>query len=341
MFLTTHTVVGVLISQHTPTPLIAFSLGFLSHFLLDFIPHGDEQLLTAEDKEHGRFRKAALASSLDVALTVAFFLFLYSTVDLHDLGQGFRQLAVVGRVGHVDHDRVAEVDAVAGDVPEQILDQLRQVGREHRLGELAGGTADVELGVLAASDDSVHDPAERGADQGEEAGGQPQPLARRVWHDQVAVWLPEVIELPDAARQDPTFFRTEGKLYGRDGCRVPIPWEADAPAAGFSPTGESWLPQPESWGSYARDAQRDVPGSTLALYTDAIAARREHALATGEIEWLDAAPDVIAFRSGDVTVIANTGATPVPLPAGDVLLASGPVGDRLLPGDTTVWLTGA
>jgi alpha-glucosidase len=153
--------------------------------------------------------------------------------------------------------------------------------------------------------------------------------------------LPEVVELPDAARQDPTFFRTEGKLYGRDGCRVPIPWEADAPAAGFSPTGESWLPQPESWGSYARDAQRDVPGSTLALYTDAIAARREHSLATGEIEWLDAAPDVIAFRSGDITVVANTGATPVPLPAGDVLLASGPVGDRLLPGDTTVWLIGA
>jgi len=87
MFLTTHTVVGVLISQHTPSPLIAFSLGFLSHFLLDFIPHGDEQLLTVEDKEQGKFRKAALASSLDVALTVAFFLFLYSTVDLHDLGQ--------------------------------------------------------------------------------------------------------------------------------------------------------------------------------------------------------------------------------------------------------------
>jgi alpha-glucosidase len=150
--------------------------------------------------------------------------------------------------------------------------------------------------------------------------------------------LPEVVELPDAARQDPTFHRTGGKLYGRDGCRVPIPWEADAPAAGFSPTGESWLPQPEAWGSYARDAQRGVPGSTLELYIAAIAARREHALATGEIQWLDAAPDVIAFRSGDLTIVANTGATPVPLPAGHVVLSSGEVGDRVLPGDTTVWL---
>jgi alpha-glucosidase len=150
--------------------------------------------------------------------------------------------------------------------------------------------------------------------------------------------LPEVVELPDAARQDPTFHRTGGKLYGRDGCRVPIPWEADAPASGFSPNGESWLPQPEAWNAYARDTQRGVPGSTLELYTAAIAARRDHSLATGEIEWLDAAPEVLAFRSGDVTVVANTGATPVPLPAGDVLIASGPVGAGLLPGDTTVWL---
>jgi alpha-glucosidase len=150
--------------------------------------------------------------------------------------------------------------------------------------------------------------------------------------------LPEVVELPDAARQDPTFFRTGGKLYGRDGCRVPIPWEADEPAAGFSPSGKSWLPQPESWGSYARDTQRGVPGSTLELYTAAIAARREHSLATGEIEWLDAAPDVIAFRSGDLTIVANTGATPVPLPAGHIVVASGEMGEKVLPGDTTVWL---
>jgi alpha-glucosidase len=150
--------------------------------------------------------------------------------------------------------------------------------------------------------------------------------------------LPEVIDLPDAARQDPTFRRTEGKLYGRDGCRVPIPWEADEPAAGFSPGGASWLPQPEGWGSYARDAQRGVPGSTLEMYTAAIALRREHELATNDLEWLDAPPHVLAFRSGDLRVVANTAATPAPLPAGDVVLASGPVGDGVLPGDTTVWL---
>ena len=47
--------------------------------------------------------------------------------------------------------------------------------------------------------------------------------------------LPEVIDLPDEARQDPTWFRTDGERYGRDGCRVPLPWVAAAPSYGFGP----------------------------------------------------------------------------------------------------------
>ncbi|MEO8527696.1 MAG: glycoside hydrolase family 13 protein [Pseudolysinimonas sp.] len=150
--------------------------------------------------------------------------------------------------------------------------------------------------------------------------------------------LPEVIDLPDSARQDPTFARTAGKIYGRDGCRVPIPWEADSPAAGFNTTGASWLPQPETWGRYARDAQRGVPGSTLEFYRLALAARRASSLATGTLKWLPSQPDVLAFRNGDLTIIANAGATPVPLPAGTIVVASGEVSGDVLPGDTTVWL---
>jgi alpha-glucosidase len=56
--------------------------------------------------------------------------------------------------------------------------------------------------------------------------------------------LPEVFELPPEARQDPAFFRTGGAELGRDGCRVPLPWRADAPAFGFSQSGAAWLPQP-------------------------------------------------------------------------------------------------
>ena len=151
--------------------------------------------------------------------------------------------------------------------------------------------------------------------------------------------LPEVIDLPDSARRDPTWFRTNGEKYGRDGCRVPIPWEADRPAYGFNSTGKSWLPQPGDWAPYARDSQDGVPGSTLELYRTALGLRREHGLGTGSVEWLAGyGPDVVAFRNGDVTVIANTGAVAVELPVGDVLLASEEIGGGALPSDATVWL---
>ena len=47
---------------------------------------------------------------------------------------------------------------------------------------------------------------------------------------------------------------------------------------------------------------------------------------------------VVAFRNGDVVVIANAGDSPVELPEGDVLLASEAIDGRTLPADTTVWL---
>lgn len=150
--------------------------------------------------------------------------------------------------------------------------------------------------------------------------------------------LPEVADLPDEARQDPTFLRTEGRNYGRDGCRVPIPWEAGAPAAGFNTSGASWLPQPAGWDGFARDAQRGVPESTLEFYRSTLTVRRDRGLAVGSIDWLPSEPQVLALRNGDVTIVANTGSAPVPLPDGDVLVASGPVADGMLPGDTTVWL---
>ena len=151
--------------------------------------------------------------------------------------------------------------------------------------------------------------------------------------------LPEVIDLPDSAREDPTWFRTNGERYGRDGCRVPIPWEAAAPAYGFNRTGASWLPQPGNWAEYARDAQVDVAGSTLELYRAALALRARHDLGMGALEWLpDLGADVVAFRNGAVTVIANTGRVAIDLPVGEIILASEPISDGQLPGDTTAWI---
>jgi alpha-glucosidase len=153
--------------------------------------------------------------------------------------------------------------------------------------------------------------------------------------------LPEAIDLPDDARQDPTWFRTNGERYGRDGCRVPIPWEADAPAYGFGPSARSWLPQPADWARFARDQQVDDPESTLSLYTDLLRLRREHALGLSELTWLPGyGDDIVAFRtSGGFVVIGNASSEAISLPDGaEIVVASSPVSDSILPPDTTVWL---
>ncbi|WP_314172559.1 glycoside hydrolase family 13 protein [Streptomyces winkii] len=157
--------------------------------------------------------------------------------------------------------------------------------------------------------------------------------------------LPEVAELPDEARQDPSFFRDNGQDGLRDGCRVPLPWERDGSSYGFG-TGGSWLPQPDGWGELSVAAQTGDPDSTLELYRTALRLRREHpALGAGEsVEWLPAPDGVLAFRRGDFVCTANTGGRPAELHGitGQLLLASGPYdGEGPLPADTTAWWSAA
>ncbi|UZN01765.1 glycoside hydrolase family 13 protein [Cellulomonas sp. S1-8] len=153
--------------------------------------------------------------------------------------------------------------------------------------------------------------------------------------------LPDHTALDDDLRQDPTYARTGGVERGRDGCRVPLPWVGDAPGLGFSPTGATWLPQPDGWADLAVDRQRGRAGSTYELYRAALRLRRAERIGSGGLRWLGApvGEDVLAFRNGDVDVVANLGANDVPLPArAQVLLASGPVTEGVLPAGTTVWL---
>lgn len=44
MFLATHAVTGALIAKVAPNPVVAFALGFVSHFVLDMVPHGDAEM---------------------------------------------------------------------------------------------------------------------------------------------------------------------------------------------------------------------------------------------------------------------------------------------------------
>ena len=155
--------------------------------------------------------------------------------------------------------------------------------------------------------------------------------------------LPEHTRLPGEVRQDPTWFRTQQAEIGRDGCRVPIPWEADAPSYGFGPSARTWLPQPEAYGPLARDRQEGVTGSTLEMYRAALRLRREQGLGRGDsLDWVPelCTEQSLGLRRGDVTVLVVFDGPALPLPAGaEVLLASGPLADDgAVPSDTTVWL---
>ena len=181
--------------------------------------------------------------------------------------------------------------------------------------------------------------------------------------------LPEHTTLADEHRTDPYFFRTNGEEPGRDGCRIPMPWDSQAPGLGFAVNntaadgepGTPWLPAPESYTRYAADRQVDVPGSTFELYRTLLGIRGELGMGGGRFAWAEQhAPEngVLAFTvtvdgarpdgaggSGaerTVLVMANLGPDPVAPPEGverTVLSveASEALVDGALAADTAGW----
>ncbi|MEI2811871.1 MAG: glycoside hydrolase family 13 protein [Nocardioides sp.] len=160
----------------------------------------------------------------------------------------------------------------------------------------------------------------------------------------------EQADVPVEARQDPIALRT-GEV-GRDGCRVPLPWGGTEPPYDFGPgVGQPWLPQPSDWAGLTVAAQAADPASTFSFYRAALRLRRLLP-AEGIVMATSDPAGVLSYTRGDVRVVLNTGTVPVPLPAGDVLIASGPISQSglsqsgssqsglSLPPDTAVWLRG-
>ncbi|MER7267968.1 glycoside hydrolase family 13 protein [Micromonospora carbonacea] len=161
--------------------------------------------------------------------------------------------------------------------------------------------------------------------------------------------LPEVLDLPDELRQDPSFLRTG---ESRDGCRVPIPWSGELAPYGFGPAGSelSWLPAPATWAALSVAAQAGTPGSTLELYRAALRARRTHpALARDAdgVTWLESTgPGVLAFRrtggGAELTCVVNLSDAPVRIDGyGEPVVASaeltGQGTGHVLPVDAAAW----
>ena len=215
-----------------------------------------------------------------------------------------------------------------------IARHVTRLGRAHQVAGDAGlhgdhGPVDLELGRRRARAALLLELALPGGVylyQGEELG------------------LEEVEDLPEELLQDPTWERSGRTERGRDGCRVPLPWSADGPSFGFG-TAPGWLPQPASWAELSVERQDADPDSMLAFYRRALRLRKElPALGAGDgspLRWLDRGRDIVAFERDPAFVcVVNVGTTPVTLPAGEVLLASGPLPppSPLLPADTAVWL---
>lgn len=159
--------------------------------------------------------------------------------------------------------------------------------------------------------------------------------------------LPEVEDIPTDRLDDPTWELSGHTLRGRDGCRAPLPWVADAPGFGFGPSGEPWLPQPAVFARHAADTQEADPDSVLHLYRDALAIRRAHpALGGGTLTWQESPEGTLALTrtsdagDGGFTCLVNVSSAPVSLPEdAEVMLASGPLTARgEVPADTAVWL---
>ena len=152
--------------------------------------------------------------------------------------------------------------------------------------------------------------------------------------------MPEV-DLPDEVLQDPIWERSGHTERGRDACRVPLPWSGDQPPYGFSSTADTWLPMPAGWGPLTAGAQDGDPDSMLSLYRAALALRRTSpAFGGDDVAWLPAPDGCLAFRRpGGLVCLVNLSTVPVPLPEGQVLLASEPVVGGHVPADGAVWLS--
>ena len=155
--------------------------------------------------------------------------------------------------------------------------------------------------------------------------------------------LPEHTMLEGKYRQDPTWFRTNGEKVGRDGCRVPLPWEANGGESfGFNTTGKSWLPAPASFKRYARDAQEGVAGSTLELYKRLIKERKEFALGSGEFRFAPeySSDSTLGYINNGVLVISNFGPDSVNVPAGKLLVTTQHdlTVEGVLEHDQTAWI---
>ncbi|MDM0115527.1 alpha glucosidase [Variovorax sp. J22R133] len=106
-------------------------------------------------------------------------------------------------------------------------------------------------------------------------------------------------DVPFELLQDPYGRAFWPEFKGRDGCRTPMAWRADAPHGGFT-TGTPWLPVSPAHLPLAIDAQSSDPGSMLNYSRALLRWRRgQPLLRLGDMEFLDSPEPLLWFERRD------------------------------------------
>ncbi|GAA6124149.1 alpha-amylase family glycosyl hydrolase [Bifidobacterium psychraerophilum] len=183
----------------------------------------------------------------------------------------------------------------------------------------------------------------------------------------------EVPNIPWDRLEDPTPFKTRYNFTekGRDGCRVPLPWDSnDLPheaswndsfgagaSFGFSPktkadgsvSADPHLPQPLWFKDSSVNVEDGDPDSMLTLYRRCLELRAQLLTPTQQttIDWLNMGKQAIAYSRNAaedsgfqrIMSITNFGTEAIELPKGTILLSSHKLPQNgTLPQDVTVWI---
>lgn len=123
------------------------------------------------------------------------------------------------------------------------------------------------------------------------------------------------VDIPYEKLQDPEAIANWPLTLSRDGVRTPLPWDAEAPEAGFT-TGEPWLPLGPDHAAMAVSRQNDDDASLLNWTRKVIALRKAHpALLVGSFSDCQADGPLLSFeRRADgehLVCVFNIGDEPV------------------------------
>lgn len=116
--------------------------------------------------------------------------------------------------------------------------------------------------------------------------------------------------------QDPYGIQFWPEFKGRDGCRTPMVWDAQAHQAGFTTSDKAWLPVQVEHQLRAVSAQYGDPASVLEQYRRFLAFRKQHSpLSKGEIRFLASDEQLLAYERqyGNETILCMFNMSPTSL----------------------------